>query len=164
MPNELPPGQEPDTTTPETQPLNLSAGHAVINVNGELLTPDHGLELLRRVLSEGRDYIYEVIEQGYKRSKESFPDYDDILPPPIVVMLLGARDKEVLTEEGYYAGSNPYTDREALREQFKPFWDVVEESGFVPDIWATGTRSGRTIYLRARRPDVPPSGVSYDPE
>ena len=170
MPQESRPKKEQPLDTPEIIPLEFSGG-SDLSVNGEMLTPKDGIELFERALAEGHDYILSAIDRQFQESKQRFPGYNDILPPSVSVMLLGKCPAKVnrpfrfFTEEAYFRGSNPYTDPEILREEFRPFWRAVEEAGFKAQAfdrrndWGVGE-----IILMARLPDVPEPGQNYDPE
>lgn len=158
-----------EETSESLQPLEFTGSWDLI-VNGEILTPEHGIELFTRALAEGRDYISSQIEQRFQATKQ-LANHQEMFPPPMGVMLLGKlpgkvnRPFKFLTEEAYFRGSNPYTDPEILREEFRPFWHAVEQAGFAPSVWDRPDDYGmREIVLMARLPGARTGGVKYDPE
>lgn len=166
MPHELPPRNEHPEISGETLPPLEFSGTYTLMVNGEMLKPEHGVELLRRVLTEGKEYILEAMERGRQEQQNRFPGYSDIEYPAIEVMKLSNKIKKVVTDEAYWRHHNPFMHTEDVREEFLPFWNVVLESGFTPDIndivnINDPSHRARNIFLRARHPDAPPPYETY---
>lgn len=159
-----------DESTPR---LDLS-GETSLLINGELLKPEHGIDLFKRALDQGHDHILLAFERGLKQSQERFPGHTDIYPPPIDVMLIGNFPSKLnwpvnfFTEEAYFRGNNPYTDPDILVEEFRPFWQAVEEAGFRPQVWDRRHNNlQREIILQALDPTATEAaygGITYDPE
>ena len=170
MANKLPPAEAQPYSPEKQPPLEFSGGWDLI-VNGEMLTAHDGIELLRRALAEGRDYILAQIEHRFQDTRRQLPQHPEIFPPPMGVMLLGKlpgkvnRPFQFFTEDAYFRGSNPYNDPEILREEFRPFWQAVEEAGFTPSVWdRPDDYHTREIVLMVSLPGASYGGATYDPE
>lgn len=160
MVNELPPNN------PENLPPMELSGTDTLYVNGEILRPEHGVELLRRALIEGKQHILDSMELVRREQQRRFPGHADIEIPPIVVMKLSNNIKKVVTHEAYWSRPTPFFHDEDVREEFLPFWMAVKDSGFTPDIndvvnLVDFSHRARNIFLRARHPDAPPPYETY---
>ena len=104
-------------------------------VNGKVLEPADGAEILQRALTEGKDVIMQGLED-YKRHKQQFHPAEDVALSPFSVVFLGTKKSKILTKLGQQLAVNEQVlnDLSAIREEFHSLWEAVERSGFIPDV------------------------------
>lgn len=114
----------------------------------ETITPPE----LERSLTLGKIAIYNAIEEFYSEQyRKLTPKGYTINRPSVWVAQLGTNrqtdgvNSKVYTDKGYANGGIHY-DKDEQREEFWPFWEAVENTGFVPHV--RGSMSGAWLMLK----------------
>jgi len=116
-------------------PLEISMSKNTLLVNGRVLQASDGPEILRQCLTEGKDEILRGLERYRKYIQDLNPGAEVSLAPFSVMYFGAARErKKVLTKESLVAKEQVYQDISAIREEYKPFWEAVEASGYRPEV------------------------------
>lgn len=105
-------------------------------VDGRVLEPSDGAEVLQRALTEGRDEILWGLEE-YRRYIQELNPGAEVSLAPFSVMKLGTHPKEVLSKIGLERKKHfeqLYPNIDDIREEFHPLWQAVEASGFIPEV------------------------------
>jgi hypothetical protein len=139
----------------ENQPsLTVGMSKNTLLVNGRILETPDGPESIQRALTEGRDDIIKGLEDFRDYMQGQHPDAEVSLAPFSVMYFGRARErKRVLTDEALRSREQVYSNIEAIKEEYHPFWRAVEATGFTPEVRAYFFGSAWDVRLWARLPE-----------
>jgi len=128
----------------EAPPVQVEVSNNDLIVNDKILESSDGAGVLWRALTEGRDVIMEKLK-GYRAYKQATDPYAEIsYLIPLNLMRLGNHPKDVLSPSGMKRKDHfeqHFFDIKDFKEEFHPFWQAVEASGFVPEVHLYGSQS-----------------------
>jgi hypothetical protein len=139
--------------------LQLSKQNVLV-VDDRVLVPSDGPELLQEALVQDKDDIIRVLKERRLELQRSTSGRRGEIPlDPICVLALPGEPKDVLSVERAESLKQfivSVTDEADIREGFKPFWEAVENSGFIPEIHIYGSKQTgwNPIFLMAKAPET----------
>ena len=129
----------------ESQPVQVEMSGNTLIVNGKLLEAANGAATLWRALKDGRDMIMQGLEKHRAHMHASDPAYEIAPVTPFKVVRLGDKPEDVLSASGMERTNHferVFLDIADIKEEFHPYWQAVEVSGFIPDVRLYAHRSG----------------------
>jgi hypothetical protein len=136
----------------QTPNLKIKMSDNDLLVNGKVLETADGPEVLQAALVQGREKITRGLEKYKERIQKLYPDAEVSLSPFKAMELASGSMREVrkvLTKEAIDSKERVFPGKDAVKEEYLPFWDAIVKGGFEPHIRLEGTSSGWDLGLWA---------------